>query len=199
MTQNSMPLRGGRDRDQRRADRAVLLPLRRLFRPCTGAPYAPEIRLSGRRREGRPRRSDDMEAEAQSPLHLPRMRHAPLHRCQSGGACAASTDTCFRRANFRPAFHVPAPVSRSDRSSTTSPIIRGCRRVSAARTIRLGGSASAPSSPSAVMPAKVGQSSKCSTVWYSRVSREMTPSGIRKRGARTYTRSARPDLGQARG
>ena len=139
MTKSPMPLRSGRARDQRRADRAVLLPLRRLSggawrRLCAG------IRLSGRRGQGRPRRSDDVETEAQSPLHLPRMRHAPVHRCPGGGACGASMGSCSRRANSSPRFTCSAS-SRSGRSSTTFRITRACRSGSAARTKWLGGSA----------------------------------------------------------
>ena len=55
-------------------------------------------------------------------------------------ACAASMDSCSRRANSSLRFMCSAS-SRSGRSSTTCRIIRACRRVSAARTKRLGGSA----------------------------------------------------------
>ena len=54
------------------------------------------------------------------------------------GACAASMDTCSRRANSSLRFMCNAS-SRSDRSSMTSRITMACRPVSAARMKRLGG------------------------------------------------------------
>src|ERR1700727_2338842 len=69
-----------------------------------GGALCPGIRLFRGRREGRPRRPDDMETEAKSTLHLSRMRHKAVHRCRS--------ETAARR-QWLPASaeQIPARVS----------------------------------------------------------------------------------------
>ena len=86
-------------------------------RRCTRAAYAPEYRLSGRRRKGGPWRPDDVETEAKSTLRFPRMRYAPVHQCRRPGRCTASMDTCSA-ASSSPRFTCNAD-SRSGRSSMT--------------------------------------------------------------------------------
>ena len=71
-----------------------------------GGAYVAGIRLSRRRREGRARRSVDLEIEAQSPLHLPRMRHAPVYRRPGARRLRGVNGYLLPPGTFQPAFHV---------------------------------------------------------------------------------------------
>ena len=121
------------------------------------------------------RRSDGLETQAQSPLHLPRMRHAPVHRCPGRGS-AGRQRIPAPAGEFRPAFHVQCQFAVTADRRRPAALQGHAGAVSAAQTKGWVGSA-------------VGRLSFASGTGET----GLGPSGLKRAGraARTYIRSAR--------